>query len=66
MNHEVRELNDAELDEVSSGAINCEVAVVLKDFFKSISDALIGMGQTKMGYYFAGKADGTFVAGCIN
>ncbi|CAN7398310.1 hypothetical protein LJR220_003553 [Bradyrhizobium sp. LjRoot220] len=63
MNHEVRELNDAELEAVSGG-MTCETACVVSNIHQMTAIALGVLGNNDGAQYFSGLATGVFNGGC--
>lgn len=63
MNTEIRELNDAELENVSGG-MSCKTALVVAQIYSMTGDILNAAGDYAGAVAFYGRAAGVIEGGC--
>jgi hypothetical protein len=64
MKYETRELNDAEIELVAGGRMDCDTACVLARIYLTAGIALRGLGNEGQAQYFIGNARGVFDGAC--
>jgi hypothetical protein len=64
MKYETRELNEAEIELVAGGRMDCDTACVLARIYLTAGIALRGLGNEGQAQYFIGNARGVFDGAC--